>query len=91
MLKGVLIDELVELALKRTGHVGGPTTTGAVQEAAGAFASKALYPFSQGGVGKMKSVRDGFDGLPGGDVTDSLSPAKDAGFFRVFHQGIQGR
>jgi hypothetical protein len=91
MLERVLIDELVELALKRASHFGGSATTGAVQEAAGAFASKALYPFSQGGVSKMKSVRDGFDGLPGGDFTDSLSPAKDAGFFRVFHKGIQGR
>jgi hypothetical protein len=38
----------------------------------------------------MESVRNSFDGLPGDDLTHSLSPAKDAGFFRVLHQGIQG-
>ena len=77
------------MASKLAGHVGGSAATRAVQEAAGAFMSKALHPFSQGGVGKMKSVRDGFDGLPGSDFTDGLSAAKDAGFLGVLHQGIQ--
>ena len=90
MLEGVLIDELVELALKRAGHVGGSAATGAVQEAAGAFAGKALDPFSQGGVGEVEGVRDGFDGLSGDDLTDGLRPAKDAGFLGVLHKGIQG-
>ena len=90
MLEGVLIDQSVELGFDLAGHFGGSAATGAVQEAAGAFLSKALHPFSQGGVGEMEGVRDGFDGLPGDDLTDGLSPAKDAGFLGVLHKGIQG-
>jgi hypothetical protein len=29
----------------------------------------------------MEGGRDSFDSLPGNDLTDGLSPAKDAGFF----------
>jgi hypothetical protein len=82
MLEGVWIDKLVELGFDLAGHVGRSAATGAVEETAGAFLSKALYPFSQGGVGETKGVRDGFDGLPGDDLPDGLSPAKDTGFFR---------
>src|SRR5262245_43715675 len=90
MLEGVLIDESVELGFDRAGHFGWSAATGAVQEAAGAFASKALDPFSQGGVGEVDGVRDGFDGLSGDHFADGLSPAKDAGFLRMLHKGIQG-
>ena len=89
MLEGVLSDKLVELGFDLAGHFGRSAATRAVKEAAGAFTSKALYPFSQGGVGEMEGVRDGFDGLPGDHLTDGLSPAKDAGFLRVLHQGSQ--
>src|SRR5262249_51267526 len=34
--------------------------------------------------------RDGFDGLSGDHLADGLSPAKDAGFLRMLHKGIQG-
>ena len=91
MLEGVLIDQVIELGFDLAGHFARSATTRAIQEAAGAFTSKALYPFSQGGVGEMEGVRDGFDGLPGDDPTHGLSPAKDAGFLGVFHKGIQGR
>ena len=90
MLEGVLIDESVELGFDLAGHFGWSAATGAVQEAAGAFASKALDPFSQGGVGEVEGVRDGFDGLSGDHLADGLSPAKDAGFLRMLHKGIQG-
>ena len=89
MLERVLIDQLVELGFDLAGHVGRSAATGAVEEAAGAFLSKALNPFSQGGVGKMESIRDGFDGVPGGDLTDGLSTAKNTDFLGVLHQGIQ--
>jgi hypothetical protein len=91
MLERVLIDQALELVLKLTGHVGRSAATRAVQEAAGAFLSKALHPLSQSGVGEMEGVRNGFDGLPGDPLTDGLSPAKDAGFLRVLHEGMQGR
>ena len=81
MLEGVLIDELVELGFDLAGHFGGSAATGAVQKAAGTFLSKAFHPCSQGGVGQMEGGRDSFDSLPGNDLTDGLSPAKDAGFF----------
>ena len=60
MLEGVLIDETVKLGFQLAGHFERSSATGAVQEAAGAFASKALHPFAQGGVGEMEEVRDGF-------------------------------
>jgi hypothetical protein len=46
MFEGVLIDETVQLGFQLAGHFGRSSATGAVQEAAGAFASKALHPFS---------------------------------------------
>ena len=56
MLERVLIDKLVELGFDRAGHGGRSAATGAVEEAAGAFLSKALHPFSQGGVGEMEGI-----------------------------------
>ena len=79
------IDQVIELGFDLAGHVGGSAATGAVQEAAGAFLSKALDPFSQGGVGELEGIRDGFDGVPGGDLTDGLSPAKHTDFLGVLH------
>jgi hypothetical protein len=90
MCEGVLIDETVKLGFQRAGHFDRSSATGAVQEAAGAFASKALHPFSQGGVGEMEEVRDGCDGLSGDDLTDGLRAATDAGFLGVLQKGIQG-
>ena len=91
MLERVLIDEIVELGFDLVGHLSRSAAAGTVEEAAGAFSSKALHPFSQGGVGEMEGARDGFDGLSSDDLTDGLSAAKDAGFLGVFHKGIQGR
>ncbi len=88
MLKGVLIDQLVELGCDLTCHFGWSAAAGAVKKAAGTFLSKALYPFSECRVGELEGVRDGFDGLPGDDPTDGLSAAKDAGLLGVFHKGI---
>src|SRR5215510_3182124 len=90
MLKGVLIDETVQLGCHLAGHFGWSAATGAVQEAARAFASKALHPFAQGGVGEMEGVRDSFDGLSSDDLTDGLSAAKDTGFLGVLQKSIQG-
>ncbi len=50
MLERVLINELVELGFDLCGHFSGSATSGTVQEAAGAFLSKALDPFSEGRV-----------------------------------------
>src|SRR5215831_6939071 len=90
MCEGVLIDETVKLGFQLAGHFERSSATGAVQEAAGAFASKALHPFAQGGVGEMEEVRDGFDGLSSDDLLDGLRAAKDAGFFGVLQKGSQG-
>ena len=90
MLEGVLIDELVELGFDLSGHFGRSTAAGPVREAAGAFLSKALDPFSEGGVGEMKGFTDRFDGLPSDHLTDGLSAAKDAGFLGLLDEGIQG-
>ena len=90
MCEGVLIDETVQLSFQLTGHFERSSATGAVQEAVGAFASKALHPFSQGGVGEMEDGRDGFDGLSSDNLTDGLSAAKDAGFLGVLQKGIPG-
>ena len=89
MLKWVLIDEVVEPGFDLADHFSRSAATGAVKKAAGAFLSKALYPFSQGGVGELEGVRDGFDGLPGDDPTNGLSTAKHTDFLGVLHQGIQ--
>ena len=90
MFEGVLIDETVKRGCQLTGHFERSSATGALQEAAGAFASKALHPFSQGGVGEMEEVRDGFAGLASDNLTDGLSAAKDAGFLGVLQKGSQG-
>ena len=90
MLEGVLIDETVQLGFQFTGHFERSPATGAVQEAAGAFASKTLHPFSQGGVGEMEGVRDGFDGLSSDDLTDGLRTAKDPRFLGLLAYGLSG-
>jgi hypothetical protein len=56
MLEGVLIDQAVEMGFDRAGHFSRSAAAGALQEAAGTFTSKALHPFSQGGVGKMEGA-----------------------------------
>ena len=56
MLEGILIDQVVKPGFDLTGHFGRSAAAGAVQEATGAFTSKALHPFSKGGVGKMKGA-----------------------------------
>ena len=83
MREGGLIDETVQLGGQLAGHFERSSATGAVQEAAGAFASKALHPFAQGGVGEMEEGRDGFDGLSRDDLPDGVRAVKDAGFLGV--------
>ena len=46
MLERVLIDEIVELGFDLVGHLSRSAAAGTVEEAAGAFSSKALHPFS---------------------------------------------
>jgi hypothetical protein len=56
----------------------------------GAFSSKALDPFSQGGIGEVEGLRSRFDGVTRNNLPDGLGTAKDPGFLGLFHQVIQG-
>ena len=54
MLEGVLVDSAVELGFDFAGHFGRSAAAGAVEEAAGAFMSKALHPFCRAELVKWK-------------------------------------
>ena len=88
MREGVLIDQVVEMGFKFTGHFGWPAAAGSVHEVLCAFVGKALHLFTQSGVGEMKGLADSFDALPGCHFTYGLSAAKNARFFGLLHEGI---
>jgi hypothetical protein len=90
MLKGVLIDEMIEVALQLTGDFGRPPGPRAIHQAPHPLVGKAVDPFPQGGIGKVQRVGDGLETLPGDDGTDRLSTAEGPGFFRLFYEGIEG-
>jgi hypothetical protein len=81
MLQGVLIDQAIEMGFQLAGDFGRSPGAWAIDQTLGALVGKAIHPFPQGRIRKLKRVRDGLQPLPFHDVAHGLGTAEDAGFF----------
>ena len=81
MLQGVLLDQAIEVFFQLTSHFCGSTRSRAIDEALGALLRKAMHPFAQGRIRKLKRVGDVLEALSFDDVAHGLGTAEDAGFF----------
>jgi hypothetical protein len=88
MVQGVLIDEAVEVLFEGTRQFARASGTGAVQQALRSVLGKALHPFAEGGIGKVKGRGDGIDVVASDNLTDDLCAAKDAGLLGLLEHGI---
>jgi hypothetical protein len=52
---------------------------------------EALYPFTEGRIGKVEQRGDGIDVVARDDLTDRLRAAKDPGFCRLLEHGLSCR
>jgi hypothetical protein len=81
MLQGVLIDQAIAMGFQLAGDFGRSPGAWAIDQTLGALVGKAIHPFPQGRIRKLKRVRDGLQPLPFHDVAHGLGTAEDAGFF----------
>jgi hypothetical protein len=88
VLKGVFIDEAVEMLVQGAGHFAWAPGARAIQQALGPLMRKALHPFSERGIGQMESLGDGVNMLACHNLTDGLRPAKDPDLFRLLQYGL---
>jgi hypothetical protein len=49
---------------------------------------KTIDPLPQGGIRKLERVGDGLETLAFDNGAHGLRPAEDAGFFRLFQEGV---
>src|SRR5687768_11503888 len=84
----VLLNQMVNAGLYLLRDDSRSTWAGSIQETWRAFLGKALDPFSQGRIGKVKGLRGGFDSVASHDLTHGLRAPKDSGLLGLFHQGI---
>jgi hypothetical protein len=88
MLKRILIDEALEMPFKFAGHFGWATGTRAIQQALGTLLGKALYPFAEGRIRKVKQRGNGINVVARDDLADGLCAAKDPSFLRLLEHGV---
>jgi hypothetical protein len=88
MLEGVLIDEAVQVLFEFTRHVGRATRTRTIHQTLRSLLGKALHPFAEGRIRKVKGRGDGVDVAASDDFPDGLCTAKDAGLLGLLEHGI---
>ena len=88
MLQGVFIDKAIEMLFQGAGDFAWAPGARSIQQALGPLLCKALYPFSECGIGQMERLGDGVDMVACHHLTDGLRPAKDPGLFRLLQDGL---
>jgi hypothetical protein len=88
VLKGVLIDKVVEMLFECAGHFAWSPGARSIQQALGPLLRKALHPFSEGGIGHVEGRGDGVDMVACHDLTDSLGTAKDPRLLGLLQDGL---
>jgi len=88
VLQRVLIDEAIEVLFQLTHDFGRSPGARAVHQPLGALGGKAMHPFPQGRIRKLKRVGDVLDAPSFHDVAHSLGTAEDARFFGLFQEGV---
>jgi hypothetical protein len=88
VLQGVLIDKPIEMLFECAGHCTGSPRARSIQQALWPLLRKALYPFSEGGIGQVEGRRDGVDMVACHDLADGLRPAKDPSLLGLLQYGL---
>jgi len=88
MLKGVLIDQTIEVLFQLARDFGGATGARAISQALGPLLRKALHPFPQGRIRHVEGRGDGRDMVTHDHLTDSLGTAKDPCCLGLLEQGV---
>jgi hypothetical protein len=88
LLEGILVDEAVEVLFEFARHFAWSPRTWAIQQALRSLLGKALHPFAQSRIRKVKGYGDGMDVMARNDLTDGLCAAKDPGFLRLREHGV---
>jgi hypothetical protein len=88
VLQGVLINQAIEVLFQRARDLGRSPRARSIQQALGPLLRKALYPFSEGGIGHVEGRRDGVDMVACHNLTDSLRPAKNPSLLGLLQDGL---
>lgn len=91
MFQGVLIDQAIEVPFEFTRHFGWAARARAIHQALRSLLGKALPPFAEGRIRKVKGRGDGVDVVARDDLPNGLRAAKDAGLLGLLEHGIEGR
>jgi hypothetical protein len=89
VLEWVLIDEAVEVVRQCTRHFRRSTGAGPIGEALHSLVGKAMDPFAQRGIGKVKRVRDGLESVPFDDFAHGLGTPEHTGLLGLFQESLQ--
>jgi hypothetical protein len=88
MLKGVLINEAIQVLLQLACDFARSTGPWAIPQTLGALLGKALPPFAEGRIGQVEHRGDSINVVSCDDLTDGLRAAKDTGLLRLLEHGL---
>ena len=83
-----MVNEPIEVLFEFARHFGRATRTWAIHQALRSLLGKALHPFAQSRIRKVKGRGDGIDVVASDDLTDGLRAAKDPGFLRLLEHSL---
>jgi hypothetical protein len=82
--QGVLFEKTMDTGFDFIGDGARSSWPRSIDKSLSAFSSKALDPFSEGGIGEIEGFRSRFDGMIGHDLPDGLGATKDTVFLACF-------
>jgi hypothetical protein len=91
VLKGVLIDETIEMLFSLPGEFRGATRARTIHQSQRAVVGKAMDPLAQRGIGKLEGVGDGLEALAFDNVAHGLGTPEDTSFFGLLQESVEGR
>jgi hypothetical protein len=83
-----LVDKAIEMCFQFARDFGRSPGARAINQTLGAVGGKAMHPFPQGRIGKLKRVGDVLDTPSFHDVTHGLGTAEDTGLLGLFQEGF---
>jgi len=88
VLERVLVDKAIEMVRQGLRHFRWSAGAGAIYQTLDPVMGKAMDPFAQRRIGKVKGVGDRLEALPLDDFTHGLGAPKHARLFRLFQERI---